>query len=111
MSFHDPRFTLISGVQPVLRRPSVLIRAARAGQSGWRRGPCLRRLLRCETLPAPHQVLSQLYAIEQALNAARLDGAASYDALRHVSVMIAILAEMRYQSRAATNPPPLRVVV
>lgn len=92
-------------LQPVvapLRRPAVLIRAARAGQPAWRRGRDLRRLLRIESLPRPGAALPRLRAEEDGLNAARLAGAADYDMHRHVLLMIAILAE----SRALTAAEP-----
>ncbi len=83
-----------------LRRPRLLIRAAREGQSGWKRGRDLRRLLKCAETPPPGATLGRLRAEEAQLNAARLDGTADYDLRRHVLMMIAILAEMR----AAVEP-------
>ena len=80
---------------PPLRRPSLLIRAARAGQSGWRRNRDLPRLLRTDACPRPGTALPRLRAEEAQMNLARKDGAAEYDLQRHVMLMIAILAEMR----------------
>ena len=78
-----------------LRRPRMLIRAARAGQSGWRRERDLPRLLRIDDCPTPGACLRRLRAEEEMLNAARLERSADYDLNRHVLLMIAILAEMR----------------
>lgn len=78
-----------------LRRPSILIRAAREGQAGWRRERDLRRLLRADHCPAPGTCLPRLRAEEAMLNDARLQHAADYDMHRHIMLMIAILAEMR----------------
>lgn len=89
---------------PQLRRPRVLIRAAREGQSGWRRHRDLKRLLRVETCPAPGTALPRLRAEEAMVNEARLAGAAEYDMHRHVTLMIAILAEMRAAVEAAPQP-------
>lgn len=85
-----------------LRRPSALIRAARAGQSGWRRDRDLQKLLRSDECPAPGTTLPRLRAEEERQNSARLTGAAEYDMHRHVQLMIAILAEMR--AVVATTP-------
>lgn len=82
-------------VNQPLRRPALLIRAARAGQSGWRRARDLPRLLHSDTCPRPGAALSRLRAEEAQMNAARKEGAADYDLQRHVMLMIAILAEMR----------------
>lgn len=78
-----------------LRRPRILIRAAREGQAGWRRERDLKRLLRADRCPAPGVALPRLRAEEALLNDARLQCAADYDMQRHVLLMIAILAEMR----------------
>ncbi|WP_198731838.1 DUF6477 family protein [Paracoccus tegillarcae] len=78
-----------------LRRPRVLISAARAGQSSWRRERDLPRLLRSDGCPRPGIALPRLRAEEARMNAARLEAAAEYDLHRHVTLMIAILAEMR----------------
>lgn len=86
-----------------LRRPAALIRAARAGQSGWRRERDLARLLRDDRCPAPGQALPRLRAQEAAQNDFRLASAPDYDMHRHVLLMIAILAEMR---AAAQAPAP-----
>ncbi|WEF23278.1 DUF6477 family protein [Paracoccus sp. S3-43] len=78
-----------------LRRPRILIRAAREGQSGWRRDRDLKRLLRLDHTPAPGAALPRLRAEEALLNDARLQRAADYDMHRHILLMIAILADMR----------------
>ncbi|MBC9245771.1 hypothetical protein H4P12_03365 [Paracoccus sp. 11-3] len=78
-----------------LRRPRMLIRAAREGQSGWRRERDLPRLLRSDGCPKPGTCLQRLRAEEEMQNAARLERRADYDLHRHVLLMIAILAEMR----------------
>ncbi len=89
-----------------LRRPRILIRAAREGQSGWRRDRDLRRLLRLDHTPAPGAALPRLRAEEALMNDARLQRAAEYDMRRHVLLMIAILAEMR--AAVADAPAPVR---
>jgi len=88
-----------------LRRPRCLIRAAREGQTGWKRDRDLKRLLRTDRCPAPGAALPRLRAEEALLNDARLQRAAEYDMHRHVLLMIAILAEMR----AAVADAPVAV--
>lgn len=87
-----------------LRRPRLLIHAAREGQTGWRRSRDLPRLLRLDDCPAIGATLSRLRAEEEVQNHARLTRQASYDMHRHVLLMIAILAEMR--AAVAASPAP-----
>lgn len=89
-----------------LRRPRMLIRAAREGQPGWKRDRDLPRLLRTESCPKPGACLKRLRAEEDMLNAARLERRADYDLRRHVMVMIAILAEMRAAVADTPAAPP-----
>ncbi|MDP5308109.1 DUF6477 family protein [Paracoccus spongiarum] len=93
-------------VRSGLRRPAVLIRAAREGQAGWRRDRDLPRLLHSDRCPAPGAALPRLRAEEAMLNDARTERAADYDMRRHVLLMIAILAEMRAAVAAAPQPVP-----
>ncbi|MFI0395114.1 DUF6477 family protein [Paracoccus jiaweipingae] len=87
-----------------LRRPRSLIRAAQAGQSLWKRGRDLPRLLRCEALPGHDTALALLHQAESAQNAARLARRPDYDMHRHVLLMVAILAEMRAQRARNSDP-------
>lgn len=89
-----PRHAVCLNEAP-LRRPRLLIRAAQAGVSGFRRNRDLRRALRTDSLPAPGRSMSRLREIEAELDLQRCDGVASYDLQRHVLVLIAILAEAR----------------
>jgi Family of unknown function (DUF6477) len=76
-----------------LRRPKILIRAARAGVRDYRRERDLKRLLR--TPKAPQVAIGSLLAEEGRLEATRTSGEATYDLRRHVAVLTAILAEAR----------------
>lgn len=91
-----------------LRRPRLMIQAARNGQRLWRRDRDLPKLLKCDDLPVAGRALPRLRAEEATLNSARLEGAAEYDMRRHVALMVAILAEMRASSEVA--PPRARAV-
>lgn len=98
----------IIAFQPVarpkaIRRPMTLIRAAQAGQQGWRRRRDLRALLRNDSLPDAQRVLPLLRDLEERQNNARLEGAAEYDQRRHVLLLIAILAETRAIRAAAIS--------
>jgi len=80
-------------VQPALRRPRLLVQAARAGLAGWRRGRDLHRVLKCETPPPPPLAMARLRCEEARLDAARRDGRADYDLHRHIMLLIALMAE------------------
>ena len=85
-----------------LRRPRLLIRAARIGAEEYRRDVPLPRLLGHGALPRHITALSRLMEIEAALNDSRRADAADYSAIRHVEVMIAVIAESRVLR--ATHP-------
>lgn len=76
-----------------LRRPKLLIQAARLGQSDYRRERDLKRL-GGQGLQ-PHAVVAHLLDVEDGIEAERLDGAAGYSVARHIDVLIAVLAEAR----------------
>lgn len=76
-----------------LRRPRLLIRAARFGLGDYRRERDLRRLI---TAPAtPQEAMSALISQEERMEATRRTGDASYSVARHVEVLIALMAELR----------------
>ena len=76
-----------------LRRPKILIRAARCGVVDYRRDRDLKRLLRQSAAPA--QAIGSLLAEEKRLEDTRTAGEATYSIQRHVAVLTAILAEAR----------------
>lgn len=81
-----------------IRRPRILIRAARAGLAGYHRDRDLRRLLRTGRL-APGAALARLIAEERELEHRRRGGEATYALARHVAILTALIAEAR-------NHPP-----
>lgn len=83
-----------------LRRPRLLMRAARFGAEDYRRSAHLPRLLGYGALPRYGAALVQLMEIEGELNAQRLSGDASYCLTHHVDVMIAMVAEAQIMQRA-----------
>jgi hypothetical protein len=76
-----------------LRRPRLLMRAARFGMGEYRRERDLRRLLKMAG--APQDALPHLIEVEERLEATRLAGDATYSVARHIDVLIALLAEAR----------------
>ena len=87
-----------------LRRPKILIRAARAGVVDYRRERDLKRLLR-QRGAAPQQAIGSLLDEEGRLEATRTAGEATYNLQRHVAVLTAILAEARLLPLAAAPGP------
>ena len=87
--------TDLATVLNALRRPKILIRAARCGVADYRRERDLKRILRQPRTAAPAQALGSLLAEETRLEAIRTAGEATYSIQRHVAVLTAILAEAR----------------
>ena len=78
-----------------LRRPRLLMRAARIGAQDYRRNAHLPRLLGYGHLPRHGAALLRLIEIEADLNAQRVDEDPAYSLIRHVDVLIAIVGEAR----------------
>lgn len=92
-----------------MRRPRLLIRAARLGARDYNRGRHLQRLLGYGSLPRPAAALMQLLEVERDLNEQRRSGDAGYSLARHLDVLIAMVGEARLlQSHHAQ--PKLTVV-
>ena len=86
----DPQ-TFISS----LRRPRLLVRAARLGLQDYSRDRCLRRLMPGEALPKPGQALQALAQRESEINETRREGSAAYSVARHIELLIALIDEAR----------------
>lgn len=86
-----------------LKRPTLLMRAARHGAEDYRRTVHLPRLLGYGQTPRHGRALMQLMEIEAMLNAQRTDEDSSYSLLRHVDVLIAIVGEARIMRAAQTE--------
>lgn len=85
--------TDLATVLNALRRPKLLIRAARAGVIDYRRDRDLKRILRQRI--APSEAIGTLLDEENRLEETRASGEATYSIQRHVAVLTAILAEAR----------------
>ncbi|MES2846422.1 MAG: DUF6477 family protein [Pseudomonadota bacterium] len=81
-----------------LRRPRLLIRAARFGLSDYSRDRDLRRLI--HAIPPTEQALPRLMVEEEHLEDTRRAGDAAYSVTRHIEVLIALMAELRLLPRA-----------
>ena len=78
-----------------LKRPRLLMRAARIGAEDYRRVAHLPRLLGYGQLPRHGSALIRLMEIEANLNTLRLNDESTYSLLRHIDVLIAIVGESR----------------
>lgn len=87
------------GVLNSLRRPRLLIRAARFGLREYNRDRDLRRLVQSETLPTPTVAIPTLIAEEQRIEATRRAHDAAYSPARHVELLVALIAEIRLLPR------------
>lgn len=84
-----------------LRRPKLLIRAARAGLCDYNRNRDLKRLMRLASPPSPDRAVKALLAEEERLEDTRREGNASYNLSRHIEILIAMMAEARLLPRRA----------
>ncbi len=80
-----------------LRRPRLLIRAARFGLTDYRRERDLRRLI--EGATSPEVTVARLLHEEERMEEHRRKGDACYSLSRHIEVLIALLAESRLIGR------------
>ncbi len=78
-----------------LRRPSLLIRAARHGLLDYRRERDLRRLVAPEATRSSERAVAELMAAEHRSEVERQSGEAGYSLTRHIEILIALMAETR----------------
>jgi hypothetical protein len=86
-----------------LRRPRLLIRAARFGLLDYNRNRDLKRLLHGQAVPHPENALEALLSAEADLEQTRLRGALDYSLTRHIDILIAVIAEERLLARPALS--------
>ncbi|QYK43354.1 MAG: hypothetical protein KF887_09800 [Paracoccaceae bacterium] len=82
-----------------LRRPRLLIRAARHGLHDYCRDRDLRRLIEGGAAQTVEAVLSRLVDAEAQIEATRVAGDAGYSIGRHIEILIAMMAEVRLVAR------------
>lgn len=78
-----------------IRRPRLLMRAARFGQVDYDRRRDLKRVLGRTSKSNTQQIISGLIEKESQLEETRIAGEANYSIARHVEVLIALMAEAR----------------
>jgi hypothetical protein len=83
-----------------LRRPRLLVRAARFGLSEYVRERDLKRVFGTIAPPGPGKAVSSLIEREDEIEAVRQAGTAGYSAARHVEVLTALMAEGRLAAEA-----------
>lgn len=76
-----------------LRRPRLLIRAARFGLVSYSRERDLGRVVEHLPLPSPGRAVPTLMSEEGVMEDKRKAGDASYSIARHIEVLIALMAE------------------
>ncbi len=76
-----------------MKRPSLLIRAARHGIRDYNRQRDLRRLTRVAVPKTPEGALPLLMELEQKVEHRRVTGDANYSLPRHVDLLIALMGE------------------
>lgn len=80
-----------------LRRPRLLMRAARFGLAEYRRERDLRRYV--DGVASSEDTVTSLMSVEARLEATRIAGDAAYSVARHIEVLIALLAEAQFLRR------------
>ena len=78
-----------------LHRPRLMMRAARIGAQDYRRAAHLPRLLGYGVLPRHGAALLKLVEMEAVLEDQRKRSDASYSLIKHLDVLIAMVAEAR----------------
>lgn len=99
--------TKIQSIFKNLKRPKLLIRAARLGMADYRRDRDLKRLTRFNRLPTPVRAMETLLALETHMDQSRRTGEGGYNISRHVEILSALMAEARLIPR---NNPKAGVV-
>ena len=85
----------VISIMGAMRRPKLLLQAARHGLQDYNRDRVLKRLTKSSAAPSPRSAMNTLIPVEANLEDARRAGDATYSVSRHVEVLIALLAEMR----------------
>lgn len=90
-----------------MRRPALLMRAARIGAAEYRRDRALARHFGFAPLPGPAEALTRLLEVEGWQEECRRAGDAAYSARRHVDTLIAVVGEagLLAEARAAVPAP------
>jgi hypothetical protein len=82
-------------VLSALRRPKILIRAAKLGMANYNRDQDLRFIARLSSTPPEGAAIETLLSRENDLEESRKHGRAEYSIQEHIRVLTALLAEAR----------------
>jgi len=85
----------ILSMMRTLRRPRLLIRAARIGANDYNRDKHLQRLLGYGTLPRSGPAMLALMDLERRMNDQRKGNDTAYSLVGHLDVLIAMIGESR----------------
>ena len=86
-----------------LKRPSLLVRAARHGIDSYDRNRHLGKYVDLTPLPGPGVALMKLFEIEREQNTARKLKSGTYAPADHINMLVAIMAEAQLW-RASRQP-------
>ncbi|MFK7835628.1 MAG: DUF6477 family protein [Sulfitobacter sp.] len=86
-----------------LHRPRLMMRAARIGAQDYRRATHLPRLLGYGVLPRHGAALIKLMEMETSLEDQRTASDAGYSLIKHLDVLIAMVAEARVLRATQTS--------
>lgn len=89
-----------------LRRPTLLIRAARFGLASYDRDAVLKRIFGMAVPPTGRSCISRLLEIEAEMDTTRRNGDATYSIARHVEALIAVMAESRTVATGSVDVQP-----
>ncbi len=81
----------IFAVLETIRRPRLLMQAARIGMGAYRRGRDLRRLI--GSVVPTDEAITRLISEENKLELSRIAGTAEYSPARHIELLAALIAE------------------
>jgi hypothetical protein len=86
-----------------LKRPPLLVRAARFGVDEYRRDQHLRRSLSYDRIPRSGYALIRLLETERVMNDSRIAKHGDYMIAKHVDILVAIMGEAQLL-RSTTRP-------
>lgn len=91
----------LDAVLSTLRRPKILVRAARHGLSDYDRKRDLARLTGQSPRSSTPTIVENLVAQEEQLEEVRTSGDATYRVARHIELLVALMAECRLLPKPA----------
>lgn len=90
-------------VLTTIKRPGMLVRAARHGLEEYNRDKHLHRLIGERKTPNPQAIANLLFDLEQDHESRRRAKDAGYNPRRHIDVLCALMAEARFLSASRTH--------